>query len=91
MALTTVYIGENVENIPSYAFSNCTSLIRVYYGGDETSWNRISISKNNDSLESVTLYYYSETAPDDAKWAESNKWWHRDPDTGEILIWKKES
>ena len=91
MALTTVYIGENVENIPSYAFSNCTSLIRVYYGGDETSWNRISISKNNDSLESVTLYYYSETAPDVAKWAESNKWWHRDPDTGEILIWKKES
>lgn len=87
----TVYIGENVESIPDSAFYQCTSLERVYYGGDPTQWDSISIDSYNYSLESATRYYYSETAPDDAKWVESNDWWHRDPDTGEVQIWKKES
>ncbi len=90
-ALTTVYIGENVESIPNYTFRDCTSLANVYYGGNPTQWGRISIGTNNSNLINAARYYYSEGTPSAEQWAKSENWWHYDPDTGEIQIWKKES
>lgn len=41
--LTSVTIPVSVSNIGGAAFDGCSSLKDVYYGGDESQWNKISI------------------------------------------------
>lgn len=88
-SLKSITIPESVTSIGDNAFYKCTSLTTVYYGGNQAQWNSISIYNNTD-LKNATRYYFSETEPDEAKWAESDNWWHYDPVTGEIDIWKKD-
>ena len=89
-SLTSITIPDSVTSIDYKAFDGCTSLATVYYGGNQAQWNSISIGSDNTDLKNATRYYFSETEPDEAKWAESKNWWHYDPVTGEIDIWKKD-
>ena len=65
-----VEVLDNVTSIGSYAFYNCNSLKKVYYGGDASDWSGISIDSSNYSLTSATRYYYSFTQP-----VESGNYW----------------
>ena len=43
------------------SFSDCTSLITIYYTGIQEQWDAISISSGNDKLENVNIVYGYET------------------------------
>jgi|GEM_PF-3008376 len=67
----SVVIGSSVTSIGAWAFRNCASQFTVYYNGTLDAWNEISIGELNDSLNSATIYYYSEIQPTDV-----GKYWH---------------
>ena len=52
-------IGNNVTSIGNYAFSECSSLADVYYGGSEAQWNQIAIDEHNDPLFDATIHFNS--------------------------------
>ncbi len=79
--LENILIPASVKYIMQNAFNENTKLSEVYYGADENAWSKISISENNDYLQSVkNLYYYSEKDP-----MVSYKHWHYVD--GKIEIW----
>ncbi len=88
--LTSITIPD-VTSIGFSAFASCIGLETVYYTGTAETWNNISIDLGNSALTDATRYYFSEKEPDEAKWQESENWWHYDDETGEIVIWKKEN
>lgn len=62
--ITYMVIPAGVTTIGMDAFSSCTSLTTVYYGGEsETDWNSISIGTNNTKLVSAKRYYLKESQP----------------------------
>ncbi len=65
IALTKIVIPESVTTIYRSAFDNCTAMTTIYYGGDATDWAQIQHigSYYNNSLDSATIYYYSENMP----------------------------
>ncbi|MCC8090656.1 MAG: dockerin type I domain-containing protein, partial [Oscillospiraceae bacterium] len=58
-SLASVTIPDSVTSIGISAFSGCTSLTDVYYGGSEAEWNAITIDSRNDPLLSATIHYNS--------------------------------
>ncbi len=57
ISLASVTIGDSVTSIGHYAFWFCQRLSDVYYGGNETQWNKIEIGAGNDCLTSAMIYY----------------------------------
>lgn len=55
--LTRIFIPNSVTCIEWGAFQNCKKLTDVYYGGDETQWNAISVGTINDCLKAATIHY----------------------------------
>lgn len=62
-SLTRVTIPDSVTNINTYAFWSCSNLSDVYYDGNKSQWEQISILLGNNSLTSATIHYNS-TGPD---------------------------
>ncbi len=60
--LTSIVIPKTVTSIGYIAFNYCESLTAVYYKGTKTEWDAISIDSSDGIINSVTKYYYSETA-----------------------------
>ena len=91
--LTSITIPNSVTSIDGSAFSGCSGLKTVYYKGDESEWDNISIGFYNDNLTNASRYYYSETAPtlNDDGTAYSGNYWHYAPDGVTPVIWKKEN
>ncbi|MCD8128013.1 MAG: leucine-rich repeat protein [Oscillospiraceae bacterium] len=58
-SLTSVTISDSAAYIGSYAFYRCNALTDVYYGGDEASWNAITIADGNEPLAAATIHYNS--------------------------------
>ncbi len=56
-SIKTVIISGGVTSIGSNAFSSCSSLTYVYYGGNQAQWGAINIRSNNDKL--LYAYYHS--------------------------------
>ncbi len=56
-SLTKITLPENLTEIGSYAFSNCTALTDVYYVGEQSSWNTISIDSGNSCLTDANIHY----------------------------------
>lgn len=65
ISLTKIVIPESVTTIYRSAFDNCTAVTTIYYGGDAIDWAQIQYvgSYYNNSLETATVYYYSENMP----------------------------
>lgn len=57
--LTSLDLGSGVKTIGSAAFSGCSALTDVYYAGNETQWNVISIGSSNAPLTNATKHYNS--------------------------------
>lgn len=83
-ALKSIVIPTSVKSIVSYAFYNCNSIKSVYYKGSAEEWAKISIGKkgNNITDESVTVYYYSQTAPV----SQGNYWRYVE---GKPVVWEQ--
>ncbi len=62
--LTQIAISESIKNIGVNAFDGCTSLSKVYYGGDETDWNAVKISEGNTALGDATKLYNNTDMPE---------------------------
>ena len=92
-SLTSITIPDSVTTIGDSAFSGCSSLKTVYYKGDESEWDNISIGFYNGNLTNASRYYYSETEPtlNDDGTAYSGNYWHYAPDGVTPVIWKKEN
>ena len=59
--LTNITISDSVTSIGDYAFYNCKNLTDVYYNGDQSSWNSISISSGNTALTNATIHFIGKT------------------------------
>lgn len=58
-SLTSVTIPDSVTGIGIMAFNRCDSLKDIYYGGSESQWGQIAISRNGNSLTNVAIHYNS--------------------------------
>lgn len=58
-SLTSVTIPDTVTNIDGYVFDKCAKLADVYYGGNQTQWDTVSIGESNDPLANATIHYNS--------------------------------
>ena len=56
-SLNTITIPISVTTIGEDAFFGCVTLLRVYYNGLETQWQKITIKQNNGALSTADLYY----------------------------------
>ena len=52
-----VTIPLSVLTIETGAFSDCISITEVYYAGDRTLWNHISIGKENELLRNADIHF----------------------------------
>lgn len=55
--LTSITIPDSVDVIEDGAFSGCRNLSDVYYGGNKTEWDSITIREENDDLINATIHY----------------------------------
>ncbi len=59
-ALINIALPSSVEKIGDYAFSNCTNLLIMYYGGSNTDWaEKVAIGEGNAILDSIKLVFGS--------------------------------
>lgn len=72
-SLTSITIPDTVDFIDKYAFYNCSSLTFVYYKGDITKWDDITIEIANSPFKNDIIYYYSDIAP-----TTEGNYWHYD-------------
>ena len=79
--ITGLVIGKEITSIGAENFDSGSSLQRVYYEGTAAEWSQISIGSSNGKLQSVIVYYYSETKP-----TTSGKFWHYTAD-GQVAVW----
>ncbi len=79
-SLKYVVLPQKLEFIDQKAFEGCTSLEAVYYKGSKKDWEKIDIDEDN--IEDVKRYYYSETAP--AKDEKVGYWHYAD---GKPISW----
>ena len=56
-AVKTVVIEGGVTAIGDYAFSGCTALTDVYYGGTQARWNTVSVGSHNEALLNATMHF----------------------------------
>lgn len=62
--LKKVVIPKTVVKIGQDAFSGCSALICVYYGGkNATEWSNINILFGNEKVQSATRYYFRAEKP----------------------------
>ncbi|MBE6596970.1 MAG: hypothetical protein E7641_04785, partial [Ruminococcaceae bacterium] len=81
--LTGIVISGSVTNIGENAFYYCSALDAVYYCGTSEEWLALleNIENGNTDFTSATLYYYSETEPEE----EGNYWHYVD---GVATVWE---
>ena len=60
-SLTTITIPASVTSIGNMAFYYCKNLTDVYYYGNQSSWNSISIGSGNTELISATIHFIGKT------------------------------
>ena len=64
--ISSVIIPKSVTSFGSHAFTECLALNTVYYEGTKAEWeNNVTLAANNDWANTDTLYYYSESEPED--------------------------
>ncbi len=63
-ALRAVVIPSDVTKIAHDVFGECPTDMTVYYGGDESEWQKISVDNGNSVITSSSAHivYYSETS-----------------------------
>lgn len=59
-SLKSVTIPVGVTDIENNSFQNCKSLTDIYFKGNKTVWNKISIGTGNDNLLHATIHYGDE-------------------------------
>ena len=64
VGLTSVTIPDSVTTIGESAFFFCEGLTDVYYSGDESQWEEVTIGENNDPLVNATVNCSSTGAPE---------------------------
>lgn len=57
--LKEIALPKSIEYIGEASFTGCDNLENVYYAGDETAWNKITIYSRNDALVNATIHYNS--------------------------------
>ena len=70
-AIDAVVIPKTVNNIRTHAFFECNSLQDVFYLGNSTNWQSVTIASSNTSLTDATMHYpqYSGTCGTSATWS----------------------
>ena len=59
--LASVTIPASVTKVGDYAFNYCRNLKDVYFLGERSQWNAISIGRNNSYLKNATLHIVKPT------------------------------
>lgn len=57
ISLESLVIPASVTRIDTGAFYNCGNLTDIYYKGSREQWNKIEISEDFHSLDSITVHY----------------------------------
>ena len=52
----------------------------IFYKGDASEWNSITMESGNSSLGKATIYFYSEANPQ----TEGNYWYY---ENGKAVVW----
>lgn len=80
--LTSITIPNSLISIGMSAFSNCINIKKIYYKGNRSEWNEISIEAyGNNNIKETTIYYYREPQP-----TTIGNFWHYNAN-GEIEEW----
>ena len=56
-ALAEMIIPSSIDSINAHAFEGCAKLTDVYYTGDATDWNAMSIDFGNTFFTDATIHY----------------------------------
>lgn len=60
-SLASITIPDSVTSIGYKAFYGCNNLTDVYYYGNQSSWNSISIGSSNTTLTNATIHFIGKT------------------------------
>ena len=85
--LTQVAITKSVENIGISAFNGCTALQKVYYGSDESDWNGIKLSSENEPLLNAEKLYNNTDMPATSYQGQQNQADSSDSSGNGIDLW----
>ena len=55
--VTSVAIPATVTAVDDYAFSGCTGLTDVWFGGTEADWNAVAIESHNEPLLNAAVHF----------------------------------
>ena len=55
--VTSVSIPATVTAVDDYAFSGCTGLTDVWFGGTEADWNAVAIESHNEPLLNAAVHF----------------------------------
>ena len=70
--LTSIVLSSTITTIENYVFTQCDNLTTVYYTGTISEWNSTNKGSGNSNLTAATIYYYSETIPNNNDYS----YWH---------------
>ena len=70
-SLKDVVISKTIKKFEWRAFYSCPQLTNVYYLGSQSDWDSIVFESENETIQGVNRFYYSETEP-----TESGNYWH---------------
>lgn len=58
-ALKTVYLADNLQEIYTDAFYNCSKISNVYYGSSQDEWSYVTVGSGNTYLTNASFHWDS--------------------------------
>ena len=79
-SMKTIVLPSTLTSVQDSAFLKCDALKSIFFAGTEEQFDALEILDGNDALIDASVYFYSETEPED-----NGSYWHYEK--GNPVVW----